>query len=236
MHVTRSETMMWKQIAVILACGLLAACGGGGGSGGGSNTGTVVNPPTTPTNRAPTISGAPATAVAAGQTYSFTPTASDPDGQALTFSIANKPSWANFSSASGSLSGTPGAGDVGTHGGIVISVSDGSASASLPAFSIQVTSGTTAPPANRPPVISGNPATSVISGQTYSFTPTASDPDGQALTFSIANKPSWASFNTGSGALSGTPAAGDAGTYANIVITVSDGIASTARCRRSRSQ
>jgi len=107
----------------------------------------------------------------------------------------------------------------------VISVSDGTASASLPAFSIQVTSGTTAPPANRPPVISGTPATAVNSGQTYSFTPTASDPDGQALTFKIANKPAWASFNAASGALSGTPAAANAGSYANIVISVSDGVA-----------
>jgi hypothetical protein len=36
------------------------------------------------------------------------------------------------------LSGTPGTGNVGTYGNIVIKVSDGTASASLPAFSIQV--------------------------------------------------------------------------------------------------
>lgn len=139
--------MMWKQIPLILACGLLAACGGGGGSGGGSNTGAVVNPPATtvtpppppPANRPPVISGNPATSVTSGQTYSFTPTASDPDGQTLAFSIANKPSWAGFNAASGALIGTPAAANAGTYANIVISVSDGAASVSLPAFSIAVT-------------------------------------------------------------------------------------------------
>jgi hypothetical protein len=51
----------------------------------------------------------------------------------------NLPSWASFSSASGQLSGTPGAGDVGSYANIIISVTDGTSSASLAAFSISVT-------------------------------------------------------------------------------------------------
>jgi hypothetical protein len=73
-----------------------------------------------------------------GHAYSFTPSAHDPDGDALTFSIVNRPPWANFNTATGTLSGTPGAGDVGVFSGIVISVSDGEASVSLPSFSIEV--------------------------------------------------------------------------------------------------
>jgi uncharacterized delta-60 repeat protein len=77
------------------------------------------------------------------------------------------------------------------------------------------------------PVISGTPATTVDSGSAYSFTPTASDGDiGDTVTFSIANKPSWAEFNTFNGALSGTPDNDDAGVvstlYAGIVITATD--------------
>ena len=168
-------------------------------------------------NRAPVISGSPATSVTAGQGYSFQPTASDPDGQALTFTIANKPTWATFNTSSGRLSGTPTTGNIGTTNGIVISVSDGALSTSLPAFSIAVQSG------NRPPVISGTPGSTATVGQAYGFTPTASDPDGQSLSFSIANKPAWAAFNAATGRLSGTPAAADAGSYAGIVITASDG-------------
>ncbi len=171
-------------------------------------------------NRAPVISGTPTSSATVGQAYSFTPTASDPDGQTLTFSIANRPSWATFSSTTGRLSGTPTAANVGSYTGIVISVSDGTANTSLPSFSLNVSAA-----ANRSPVISGTPGASATVGQPYSFTPTASDPDGQALTFSIANRPSWANFNPSTGRLSGTPAAADAGSYAGIVISVTDGTA-----------
>jgi hypothetical protein len=172
-------------------------------------------------NRPPTISGAPPTSVTAGTAYSFQPTASDPDGNTLTFSITNRPAWATFSSTTGRLQGTPTTSQIGTYGNIAITVSDGQATAQLPAFSIAVTS---AP--NRPPVISGTPATSVMAGTAYSFQPTASDPDGNALTYSISNAPPWATFSTTTGRLQGTPGAANVGTYSNIVIRVSDGAAS----------
>jgi hypothetical protein len=181
----------------------------------------VVAPPAV--NRAPVISGAPMTSVEAGTAYTFVPTASDPDGNALTFAISGKPSWAAFDTSMGRLSGTPPTGTTGTFGNIVIGVSDGTATASLPPFSIAVT----APTSNRPPTISGVPSATARQGTAYSFRPTASDADGNPLTFAIANRPTWATFNTGTGALQGTPGASHIGTYGNIVISVSDGIAST---------
>lgn len=174
----------------------------------------------TVTNAAPTISGIPATSVVAGNNYSFTPTAADADGDALTFSISNAPSWASFSTETGSLSGTPSNGDVGTYAGIRISVSDGVASASLAGFSITVDD-VNVP--NRAPQISGSPGTSVQAESAYLFKPSASDPDGDTLSFSISRRPSWASFNNSTGALSGTPTDGDAGSYTGISISVSDG-------------
>lgn len=46
--------------------------------------------------------------------------------------------------------------------------------------------------------------------------------------FSIQNKPLWATFNTSSGQLSGTPSSSDVGSYPNIVIGASNGSASAA--------
>ena len=94
-----------------------------------------------------------------GTAYSWGPTASDPDGGTLTFAIANKPSWATFNTTTGRLTGTPAAANVGAVARIGSSVRDGSASASLPAFTLTVNA---AP--NRPPTISGAPATSVLPG------------------------------------------------------------------------
>ena len=91
-------------------------------------------------NQAPSISGDPAASVDAGVAYVFAPTASDGDDDTLTFSVTNLPSWASFNSADGTLSGTPGAQDVGDYNNIRISVSDGTDSADLAAFSIRVNS------------------------------------------------------------------------------------------------
>jgi hypothetical protein len=173
-------------------------------------------------NSTPTISGSPATSVTANNAYSFQPSASDTDGNSLTFSIANRPSWATFNTSTGRLSGTPTT--AGTTSGIVISVSDGTASASLPAFSLNVL---TYVPPNTAPVVSNSPATSVNQGSTYSYTPAATDADGDNLTFSITNRPSWATFTSSTGRLSGTPGNANVGSTTGIVITVSDGTAST---------
>lgn len=77
---------------------------------------------------------------------------------------------------------------------------------------------------NGAPVISGTPATSVDQDASYSFIPTASDTPGDTLTFSITNKPTWASFDTATGALTGTPTGTDTGKTLGIVISVSDGV------------
>jgi Putative Ig domain len=91
-------------------------------------------------NAAPTISGVAATSVVVGSSYSFTPVASDPDGDALGFSIVNKPAWAVFNTQTGALTGVPTT--TGSSNNIVITVSDGAAAASLATFSINVTAAT----------------------------------------------------------------------------------------------
>ena len=107
---------------------------------------TAVRTGRTTRNKAPTISGTPVTKILVGSAYAFAPSAADVNGDPLTFSIANKPAWASFSSSSGLLTGTPAATQVGTTTGIVISVSDGRATTQLPAFSIQVDNPAAPPP------------------------------------------------------------------------------------------
>jgi hypothetical protein len=81
------------------------------------------------------------------------------------------------------------------------------------------TSGTT----QQPPTLSGTPAKSVAVGNTYRFQPAASDPNGDTLAFSIVNRPSWATFNTTNGLLTGQPTLANVGAYSNVTIRVSDG-------------
>jgi hypothetical protein len=86
----------------------------------------------------PRISGAPYTTLRVNEAFAFKPAASDANGDALTFSIANKPRWSAFNRKTGKLYGTPGPGDVGSYENIRISVSDGKATTSLPAFALDV--------------------------------------------------------------------------------------------------
>ena len=171
-------------------------------------------------NAAPVISGTPPRTIEEGNTYTFTPTANDPDGDTLTFTISAKPAWATFDTTTGTLSGTPGAGSAGDYANIVIGVNDGEFTTELPAFAITVT---TLAPSNSPPTISGTPPASVEVGTNYSFLPTSDDPDGDTLTFSIDGLPMWAEFDSTTGSVSGTPAVGDENVYGNIMIVLSDG-------------
>lgn len=81
------------------------------------------------------------------------------------------------------------------------------------------------PPAsnNQRPVISIRPESVVLVGRELEITPTARDPEGAALTFSVENKPEWMRFSAVTGELRGTPSAAHVGTYADIRVTASDG-------------
>lgn len=143
-YVNRARSLLTTLTFALCVGAALTGCksGGGGDSASVAPATSVPTTPTTPTtptpsNSAPTIAGAAATSVRVSTAYTFAPTASDANGDALTFQIQNKPAWATFNTITGQLSGTPTT--VATFQNIMISVSDGKASASLPAFSIQVT-------------------------------------------------------------------------------------------------
>jgi hypothetical protein len=75
---------------------------------------------------------------------------------------------------------------------------------------------------NRAPTISGNVIATVRVGETYNWQPVATDPDGDAIHFTAANLPNWASINPTNGLISGTPGESDVGVYESITITVRD--------------
>jgi len=162
-------------VALAMSTVIAAGCGGGGGGGssasaanngssGSSNTGGTGTGANTP----PTISASPATQVSVGSAYSLAPQANDVDGDTLAFSIENKPAWADFSTATGQLSGTPNAQS--STSNIVITVSDGKASATLPAFSIVVGTASSTPGSSAPSgpsvALSWDVPTRTIDGET----------------------------------------------------------------------
>ncbi len=141
-----------RWLLLLTACLLMAGCGDDSGdSGGGSNPPPGGSPPPSsppssspppstppPSNSPLSISGSPAPQVMSGSAFSFTPTVTAPDGATVSFSISNRPGWAQFNNATGRLNGTPGAGDLGTYADIRITVAAGEESVTLGPFSIAV--------------------------------------------------------------------------------------------------
>jgi hypothetical protein len=166
-------TFQWARIPALFCCAILLT--GCLGDSGGSSSKSAAPPATggsdggstgIPSNRAPTISGTPATAAKTQQPYVFQPSATDPDGDAITFTIANKPAWATFDTKTGRLAGTPSSTYTGKFSGIRISVSDGTNTSSLAAFEINVAATTVSGTATlrwAPPTenIDGSPLTNL---------------------------------------------------------------------------
>jgi hypothetical protein len=136
-----------RNAVCFIAVLILAGCSGVNPTATGTSqaadtsttTGGTPAATATPVKSAPTISGQPVTALNVNTAYTFVPTVSGATGGTLAFTIQNKPAWATFDTSTGELAGTPNSSNVGNYNGLVISVSNGVATAALPTFNISVT-------------------------------------------------------------------------------------------------
>jgi hypothetical protein len=90
------------------------------------------------------ISGTPNPVAVVGTAWRFQPEAMYGSGPELRFTVNNPPPWASLDPVTGWLQGTPSQADVGGWGPILITVTDGAGSASLPEFSIEIRAGQSA--------------------------------------------------------------------------------------------
>lgn len=167
-------------------------------------------------NTAPSITSTAVTAVDEDSAYSYTFAASDTDANdTLTYSAPTLPSWLSFNTSTGVLSGTPTNSEVGNHN-VTLRVNDGTVDVDQ-SFTIAVAN------TNDAPVVSSAAVTSVAEDSAYSYTFAATDVDtSDTLTYSAPTLPSWLSFNTTTGVLSGTPTNDEVGGH-NVVLRVNDG-------------
>jgi len=164
-------------------------------------------------NQTPYFTSTPMTAAREATPYSYTAEVLDSNGDELTLRGITVPTWLRFNAANGVLSGTPSSSDVGTHS-VILRVADTN-SYSDQSFTVAVNA-----VGNDVPVITSRPATAGAANQLYSYTLTATDVDGDELTFIGKIVPGWLDFDVDTGALTGTPLT--AGDY-SVVLNVSDG-------------
>lgn len=174
---------------------------------------TVVN-----VNDAPEFTSTPVTAALEGTMYNYTVTAEDVDvGDVLTYSVPVLPSWLNFNTGTQKLSGTPTGDNVGDTT-VTIRINDGTVDVDQ-TFTITVQA------TNAVPVFTSIPITTADDYEEYSYTVTATDDDGNDLTFAAVAIPGWATFNAETGVLSGIPKYSDADSTFDVTLSVTDGIA-----------
>jgi hypothetical protein len=168
---------------------------------GGSATATV-SIDVVRVNQAPMANGASVSTVS-GVPVNVTLTGSDPDGDALTFSVVTAPAHGALSGTVPNLVYTSDAGYTGADS-YTFKANDGQVDSAPATVSINVVRGNAAPTANPASV-------STVSGVAVNMTLTGSDPDGDALTFNVLMPPSHGTLSGTAPNLVYTPNAGFSG-------------------------
>ncbi len=179
------------------------------------------------TQDAPTFTSTPVTDATVGMAYEYDVTATAPNGGTLTITAPKAPTWlalADNGDGTAKLTGTPPAGTAGSSP-VELDVSDGTRTTKQ-TFTITVAG------ANQPPSFTSMAPTSATVGAAYTYAVTATDPDaGDMLTLSAPTLPAWLTLTDngdGTGTLSGTPAAADAGDQpVELVVTDAAGAMAT---------
>ncbi|MDK2948414.1 MAG: hypothetical protein PWQ63_1574 [Methanolobus sp.] len=156
-------------------------------------------------NRAPELDAIGDKSVDENELLSFTISATDPDGDAVTYSAVGLPTGATLDATTGDFSWTPDYDSPGTYD--VKFVADANGLDDFETITITVDN------VDRAPVLDVIGDKAVDEDELLSFTIFAIDPDGDAVTYSAVGLPTGATLDTTTGDFSWTPGYDDAGTY-----------------------
>ncbi|MCA1780140.1 MAG: putative Ig domain-containing protein, partial [Xanthomonadaceae bacterium] len=170
----------------------------------------------TSVNQPPEITSTPPMSGTAGVELVYLVQANDPDGDVLSFALAQAPAGAVSDSVTGQLRWIPGADQTGEQA-FEIRVTDGNGGLAVQRFTVFVQ-----PPAvgNRPPEIGSSPPFGAKTGREYAYDMVVEDPDGDVLNFTLAEGPASMSIDGATGQLRWTPQQVGA---ASVRVEVSDG-------------
>jgi len=156
----------------------------------------------------------------AEQPWSLQVVASDPNGDPLTYALAEGAPEGLLLSAEGALSWTPSRAQAGEHS-IEVVVSDGVAETRAPArLVVQLPGGVNR---NVPPVFEEPALDPLTAGQPFSYTFVAQDDGDAPLTYGVEGAPAESSFDPATGRFEWTPSNDYANTAVTLRVSASDG-------------
>jgi hypothetical protein len=170
-------------------------------------------------NHAPILDPIGNKTVGEGEMLAFTLSATDADGNTLTYSASNLPVGATLDTATGVFSWTPSYNQSGNYADIEFSVTDNGTPMQLDSELISISVGDV----NRPPVFVPVGSQEVLEDQPLAFSVSATDLDGDAVLFSATNLPAGATFDSGTVAFSWTPNNTQSGVYVVTFVALDNG-------------
>lgn len=171
-------------------------------------------------NEPPEITSTPAFAAAAGFTYTYQVVAEDPNGDALTYSLDEKPAGMTIDPVSGLVTWMTSDLDTGDHT-VTVRATDPFFAWTSQSYMLRVY-------VNTAPTILSNPVTNAIVSFPYSYHVTAFDPDEAGLSFTLSVAPERMTIDSGTGEIDWTPTADQVGDHA-VSIVVRDSTLAEAR-------
>jgi putative Ig domain-containing protein len=178
----------------------------------------------------PTFTSPAETAATQDAVYTYNITTEDIDGEDIDVTAPTTPDWLDFTpgaagSGTGVLTGTPGNDDVTGDNSVLLTVSDGGESTDQ-SFTIIVAN------VNDAPTFTSPAETAATQDAVYTYNISTEDIDGDDIDVTAPTTPDWLDFTpgaagSGTGVLTGTPDNDDVTGDNSVLLTVSDGPAST---------
>lgn len=184
---------------------LLLACGGGGGD----SEYVAVNHP-------PAIEEITDQQLSPGLAFSYQVNASDPDGDVLVYALSISPEGMAIDAATGIITWTPASSNIGNNSVMVV-VSDGIGGEATESF-FAVVGGST----NQAPVVDPVLDLPAQLNQLFTYKISASDSDGDSLTYNLVTSPAGMVIDSATGLISWSPTTNDLG-YNDVTVSVNDG-------------
>lgn len=169
--------------------------------------------PVTSPNHHPVLAPIGARTVGEGLTLTFFAGATDPDGQALTYSAVGLPAGATFNTGTRQFTWTPGFSAAGDYTARFRVFDDAFPVAAADSEDIVITVTDRNPGDNLAPVLDAQTDRQGVAGQRMQFRVTGRDPEGAALAYSGVGLPAGASIDPVSGMFDWTPGAGQPGIH-----------------------
>jgi len=169
-------------------------------------------------NHPPQLTSAPPTAATVNHLYRYAAVATDADNDPLSYSLPASPPGMAVNPASGLAQWMPGPADHGVRP-VTLKVADDHGGQALQSFDLAVGP-------NHNPQITSSPIITATVGQPYRYVLAASDADGDALSYSLAQAPAGMAVDA-AGAIQWTPATNQAGSQP-VTAQAADGLGGTA--------